>query len=281
MNKEHAFQKIISWGNSHFNIDVILLTGSLATQNKTDTLSDIDVAVFGTSFNFINDDNWLSAIGKTWVCIHDQFYFEGIDIPTRLTIFEDGLKIDFSFHPIELLISLSNNKVLPDTYRNGYKVLLDKTGITDHLHHPDHKAFYIRKPGIEAFEKNQNEFWFECYHVAKYLTRNDLWTAKVRDGDAKALILQMLEWRQGAKHNWILTAKTNGREMQNWLEQPLWNTLFNCYAGFDDESSWKALEETLHYYRLVAKEAASLLEFAYNNTLDNNMSAFISQLQKF
>jgi aminoglycoside 6-adenylyltransferase len=279
MNRSDALQRIVRWGNNQANVDVLLLTGSLAGDSKTDHLSDIDLAVFGSEFNFIKDNSWLTDIGDCWVCVHDSFVFEGSHIPTRLTIFDGGLKVDFSFHPIQLLINMSG-KVLPDTYRNGYKVLLDKKGITNYLHYPDHKAFYILKPGAEMFNENQKQFWFECYHIAKYLERNDVWTAKVRDAAAKSFLLRMLEWRHAVHCNGDFRPKPDGREMQSWLEHPLWNLLFDCHGGFDAKSSWNALEHTMACYRLIAKETAALLFFDYNLTLDENISYFIKELQE-
>ncbi len=280
MNEENALQKVITWGKVNDCVDALMVTGSLAGNGKTDVLSDIDIAVFGNDFTFIQNDDWLSDIGNTWVCIHDQFYFEEYIIPTRLAIFNNGLKIDFSFHPTGILKDLANRKKLPDAYKNGYRVLLDKTGLTNNLEQPDYKAFFLLKPDMKTFQDNENEFWFECYHVAKYLQRNDLWTAKVRDSDAKKFVLKMLEWHHIARHATDFNPKLYGREMQNWLDRSLWNKLYDCYSGFDKESSWRALNNTIELYRSVAKETAAHFFFEYNDKLDNNMSSFIVKLQQ-
>lgn len=277
MHKEDALQKIIAWVKSLDCINALLLTGSLAGKGKTDEFSDLDIAVFGTDFSFIQNDNWLTAIDDVWVCIHDQFVFEGFIIPTRLTIFE-GLKVDFSFHPVDLLRRLAAETTLPDAYRNGYKILLDKTGLTDNFIIPDFKAYKLSKPTDKAFHNNENEFWFECYHIAKHLSRNDLWTAKVRDKDSKVFLLEMLQWHHLSKVDITFYPKLYGREMQSWLDEMLSNKVYDCFSNLEKANSWAALENMINLYRKIAKGVAENFMFAYNEKLDTNMSSFIKKL---
>src|SRR6266487_4502005 len=106
-------EKIINWADSKDTIRALILSGSLAAKGKKDELSDYDIAVYGTGFDFINNDNWLSEIQNYWVCIHDRFQFFGYEIPTRLTIFDSLFKVDFSFHPLALIHKILNSKTLP------------------------------------------------------------------------------------------------------------------------------------------------------------------------
>ena len=88
------------------------MVGSLAGQGKKDHLSDLDISIFGSHFDFISDDAWLDAIAPNIVCIHEQFQWDDFIIPTRLTIFDKGVKVDFSFHPISLLEKMVNQQKL-------------------------------------------------------------------------------------------------------------------------------------------------------------------------
>src|SRR3954463_9666521 len=162
-------EKIINWANSTESIRAIILSGSLTSKGKKDILSDYDIAFYGNDFTFIGNDEWLNNIQEYWVCIHDQFKFLGYDIPTRLTIFDEYFKVDFSFHPMEELQKMIDDKKIPDDYNIGYEVLLDKDGVLKYLIKPQYKGFVLTKPDEKAFQENVKEFWFECYHVAKYL----------------------------------------------------------------------------------------------------------------
>src|SRR3979411_740726 len=119
-------EKILAWANKNDQVRALILSGSFAGKGKTDQLSDYDIALYGSDFGFINDDQWLTEIQHYWISIHSHFDFWGYDIPSRLIIFDSFSKVDFSFHPLELLKQLANTKVLPDCYQIGYKILIDK-----------------------------------------------------------------------------------------------------------------------------------------------------------
>src|SRR5690349_8781718 len=116
-------EKIINWANSISNIRAMILSGSLTSKGKQDILSDYDIAIYGNEFDFIENDDWLNNIQEFWICIHDRFEFIGYEIPTRLTIFDAYLKVDFSFHPMQELRQMIDDKKIPDDYNIGYEVL--------------------------------------------------------------------------------------------------------------------------------------------------------------
>lgn len=129
----HKLEKIISWASSKENISALMLTGSLASQGLVDDLSDYDIAVYGKNFDFIKTNKWLDEIEGHLVCVNDKFNFYGYEIPTRLTIFNPYFKVDFSFHPLDLLNKIIDSNALPDEYNIGYQILLDKQGLAAKL----------------------------------------------------------------------------------------------------------------------------------------------------
>jgi aminoglycoside 6-adenylyltransferase len=272
-------EKIINWANSISNIRAMILSGSLTSKGKQDILSDYDIAIYGNEFDFIENDDWLNNIQEFWVCIHDQFEFLGYEIPTRLTIFDRYFKVDFSFHPMEELQRMIDDKKIPDDYNIGYEVLLDKDKLLKDLPQPTYRGFVLPKPDEKKFAENIKEFWFECYHVAKHLYRNDLWVAKTRDHATKKFLLQMLEWNEACKRNWNFSLKDHGKQMSDWLDKNYWNELHNCFGRFDKEESWNALLNTIQFYQAVAKETAKFLKYEYDEKLDGRMSQFIKDLK--
>src|SRR6266480_946372 len=270
-------KSILGWANTKDNIRVLILTGSLAGKGKKDVWSDYDLAVFGREFSFIENDHWLKEIGEYWVCIHDHFYFENYKIPTRLTIFNATLKVDFSFHPLELLQKMTVK--LPDAYNIGYAVLLDKDGLTDRLPRPTYEGFLLQKPTPDDFEKNIREFFFEVYHVAKYLIRDDLWTAKLRDLAAKEWLRQMLEWQEASKRNWNFSPKNDEKGMKDWLDGTVWPELERCFGKFNRMDGKQSLENTIHLFKKTASETAQKLNFHYNRKLDENVLKFVEEIK--
>ncbi|MBD3231473.1 hypothetical protein GF322_02305 [Candidatus Dependentiae bacterium] len=66
---------------------------------------------------------------------------------------------------------------------------------------------------MKEFYECIDDFWFEVYHVAIYLARQDLWLAKFRDNDIKRFLLKMIEWNEGSKHNWNYETNSLGKRM--------------------------------------------------------------------
>jgi aminoglycoside 6-adenylyltransferase len=141
------------------------------------------------------------------------------------------------------------------------------------------KGFIIKKPGPGEFRKNTDEFWFEVYHVAKYLYRGDLWAAKSRDWDSKEQLRQMLEWNESSRRNWNFSAKDNGKEMKDWVDRSIWDMLGKCFGTFEPEESWAALDYTIKIYRKITIETANHLGYEYNQRLYDKISQFIEDLK--
>jgi len=267
----------LAWAEKNAAIRGVILTGSRAASGATnDSLSDYDVAIFGGD-DFIKTDGWLDEFQEFWVCIHDQFHLLGIEIPTRLVIFNDELKIDFSFHPMRILNKILSTQEVPDDFNIGYTILLDKDNILSQIKAPTFIGFSIKRPGEDDFRKNVDEFWFEVFHVAKYLSRNDLWAAKFRDFSTKNLLLQMLQWNEGSKREWGFSPKPHGKEMKGWVDANTWERLHACFGSFDSADSWTALQATVQLYREVAIETSRSLHYAYNQNLDDRISKFIKK----
>jgi len=253
----------------------MILSGSLASKGKKDFLSDYDIALYCYDINFLKKDDWLYEIQDYWVCIHDKFNFFDYEIPTRLTIFDENFKADFSFHPLDILEKLSSAKVLPDDYDNGYEILIDKDNALINMSMPTFEGFKIKKPDSSEFQRNINEFWFEVYHTGKYLYRNDLWTVKLRDVTIKENILQMLEWNHAAKCSWNFSPKNYGKGMKGWIDENLWKELNLCFGKFEKQDSLQSLQNTIKLYRRIAIETAKHLGYEYNLILDKRISKFL------
>ncbi|HMH33535.1 MAG TPA: aminoglycoside 6-adenylyltransferase, partial [Puia sp.] len=192
--------------------------------------------------------------------------------------FENHAKVDFSFHPLSLLENMVSTKKLNQTYDAGYQVLLDKDGITGQLPKPSFQAYRIARPTEHEFENCQNEFWFESYHVAKYIMRFDLWAAKIRDHDMKKWLLAMLEWNAATRSNFTLSIKREGKYISDWIHPAYKSRMGACFAGWDALAQHSALMASLDLFRTVAKETASLLDYAYKEKPDQNLSNYIATL---
>ena len=122
------------------------------------------------------------------------------------------------------------------------------------------------------------EFWFEAYHVAKYLARNDLWLAKARDWATKQQLLTAIEWYERAKNGPHYDTQWQGKGMQAWVSPEIWEKLNDSFASFRVEDSWKALLATTILFRGICMDLATMLGYEYPRDMDANISGFIHAL---
>lgn len=276
--KADFFKRAIEWAKRQETIRVMFLTSTRAGSGPIDEMSDYDVALFTSdSEPFIDNSSWMKEIGSVWVYQKCRFDYKGQEITTRLVVFKDGERIDFSFWNVYILEDFLSNG-LPDEFNIGYRVLFDKDGLTKELPEPAYDGFRESKPAKDYFLKRIHDFWYEVYCMAKYLKRNDLFHVKLIQSDLNQVILQMIIWNAQAKNGWALKTHSWGKRMESWVDESIWNGLHHVFSNFDAEDSWRGLFATMDFFRMIAKEAAEKIGYPYPEEVDGNISRFVMNL---
>lgn len=276
---ETFLDRVIQWAIGCKSIEALLMTGSRAEKGKVDPLSDYDLSLFCQDpFELVNAPLHLEEIALLWVVIPEQFLFEGVTIPTRLAIFEGGVKVDFAFFPTSLLQQLARSTALPDALNKGYRVLIDKEGLAKSLPAPSYEGFIEKKPSLEEFDALFQEFWFEAYHVAKYLSRQDLWSMQFRLSGLRDLLLRMIRWHEAARHDWKLATSAIGKRMEDWVSEETQQQLSGLFSPFDAKEGWLALSNNLQLFQKLSSETASMLGYAMRVDLEEKMSQHLVHL---
>jgi len=270
---DKVLSSLVAWASKDANIRRLVLVGSRARSTPPDDLADIDVQLYAkTSERYTRDDAWLSEIGLAWLCVWDEYSDGDILVPTRLVLFAEGVKVDFAFYPAGVVSSGTQAGL-------ARRVLLDKDGPA---HEPRAKSVPLgrhRRPSEAEFCRAVEEFWFEAYHVAKYLARNELWLAKSRDWATKQFLLKVIEWHERPALAGDYDMYDAGKGMHLWVSDETWAELRRAFAGFDREEGWGALLATMDLFRRLATETAATLGFAYPTGVDRNVSEFIIGLR--
>jgi len=196
--------------------------------------------------------------------------------------YEDGLKIDFSLWPVELLQQIAADPRLPDELDAGYQVLLDKDQLTQGLKPPTYSA-YIPQPPTEAqYQETLENFFLDATYVAKLLWRDDVMAAKhLLDELMKQEHLRpMLEWRIELEHQWSVKPGPYGRRLKQWLPPALWSELERTYTGAELEANWAALFATLALMRRVAQEVGERLGYHYPDGLEWRVAAYLQRVRQ-
>ncbi len=274
---EALLQNVIRWAESRSEVRAVVLTGSHARGDGTaDDISDLDVELFlDQPEAFTRSTGWLSEIGTVWVCLPLQTS-EGY--PARLVIFQGGLKVDFKLYPLDLLRRRTKSRRLSDLYNRGFRVLVDKDGLGALIPKP-RAARPAKKPSEEQFRALVEEFWFEAYHVAKYLRREDLWAAKSRDWGTKELLRTMIEWDARSSHGWSYDTWHLGLHMKRWAAPAIWDRLTSVFGHFDALDSWRALSDTMVVFGAIARDVARRMHYSYPDDVEENLRTYIDSLR--
>jgi aminoglycoside 6-adenylyltransferase len=138
--EDPVIERIIRWGSERSDVRATILTSSLCNPNApVDRLSDYDVIFVVRDIHpYHFNDSWLEDFGRVLVLWRDPIRLEhGQERFARITQYEEnGLKIDFTFWPVELLLKIIAEPLLPPDLDIGYRVLLDKDGLAVTLKTP-------------------------------------------------------------------------------------------------------------------------------------------------
>jgi aminoglycoside 6-adenylyltransferase len=278
-------EKLIAWGEGQELVRSMVLTSSRAIPNHpyTDPFSDYDVILALRDVQPFHDSrDWLAAFGTILAMYRDPLYEQdGLKWSANVVQFEEGLKIDFTLWPVEMLKKIGQQEALPAEFDAGYQVLLDKDGLTEGIKPPSYRG-YIPQPPTEARYREEIENFFLCAtYVAKYLLRDDVMAAKfLLDGEMKHENLRpILEWLIEIENDWQVKPGNYGRRIKKWLRPDLWADLESTYAGAGIEENWQALFRLMDLMHKAGVEVGVKLGFDYPEAIEQRMRVYLGKIK--
>ncbi|MBN1400544.1 MAG: aminoglycoside 6-adenylyltransferase [Anaerolineae bacterium] len=283
-DEQEILERLIRWGEGQPLVRAMLLTSSRAVPGASvDLFSDYDVILALSDIQpFYADRGWLGAFGTVLALYRDPLDAYASD-PTAgyVTQYEDGLKVDFSLWSLETLQRVVADPQLPDELDAGYRVLLDKDGLTVGLQPPSYGGYIPKPPSASEYHDMVETFLLEATYVAKLLWRDDLVAAKhILDNMMKQeQLIPMLAWRAEIDRHWSLKPGPYGRGLKKWLRPDLWAELERTYVGADLEANWEALYSSIALLRRAALEVGAHLGYPYPHDLDRRTLAYLHKVQ--
>jgi aminoglycoside 6-adenylyltransferase len=281
-----VISKLVQWAEQRESIRAMLLTSTRAIPAASvDVFSDYDVVLIVKNIRpFFEDRSWLADFGEVLVVYCDPIYSDpdyGIEKFANVTQYADGLKIDFTLWPVELMRRIVQAPLLEAELDAGYLVLMDKDHLTDDLEPPTYKAYIPTPPTEQVYQKTIEDFLSDPPYVAKCLLRNELLPAKwCLDYDMKHIFLRsMLEWRMELDHGWSVPTGALGKGLKKRLPPEMWSELEGTYAGASIADNWEALFRTMALFREVAIEVGEGLGYVYPHDLDQRVTAYVKDMQ--
>jgi len=282
-----VISRLIQWAEQWDSVRAMLLTSTRAIPNApVDILSDYDVVLVVEDIHpFFEDRSWLEDFGEVLVVYWDPIYSDpdyGIEKFANVIQYADGLKIDFSLWPVELLQKILQAPALQAELDAGYRVLLDKDRLTEGMQPPTYRAYIPTPPTEQVYQKTIEEFFSDAPYVAKCLLRDELFPVKwCLDYDMKHVYLRpMLEWRMELDHGWSVPTGALGKGLKKRLPPEIWSQLESTYAGADIADNWEALFRTMALFRQAAIEVGKGLGYIYPHDLDQRVTDYVKDMQR-
>lgn len=135
--REEKLRTIIEWSEKNEDVRVLLLTSSLVNPLAlVDEFSDLDIEfVFEDNTNYISDKSWTLKFGNPIAMIEEDESCFNHKHAMKMLLYEDGVKVDFKLYSKSKFIKETQEKELPEDWDIGYKILIDKDGITKQMHY--------------------------------------------------------------------------------------------------------------------------------------------------
>jgi aminoglycoside 6-adenylyltransferase len=283
INESEVINKIKDWAESRPDIRAVLLTSSRARPDtKLDVFSDYDVILVAKDIRpYLEDESWMGDFGRVLVVYREHMQPEsGFDRFIRVTQYEDGLKIDFTLWPVGLLKRAAAEPKPPGYLDDGYKVILDKDGLTVGMAAPTYQVFVPTVPTHAEYHTCVEYFFVNAPYVAKHIRRGDLFPLNsllyiMRDERLRLL----LEWRVEIDHNWSLKTGFYGKGLVKYLTPEIIRELESTYTRPGTEANWEVLFRLIELFRKVAREVGERLGYAYPMDIDNRVVKYVQKIK--
>jgi aminoglycoside 6-adenylyltransferase len=273
--QDAVLARIVAWGEREDAVRALVLTSGRAVEGgRADLLSDYDVvAVLSEVARFDAEAAYGSPLAR-W---GDEHPVHGVRTFFRGVVYEDGVKVDWSLWPVEAA-RLVGEHGLTDDLDVGYRVLLDKGGLTASWPPPSFRAHIPGRPTEQEYVALVEEFWWGATYVAKSLWRGELFFARfVLDADLRhAALRRMLEWLVETEHGWSLRPGAYGRGLERLLPAGLAGELEATYAAAD---GWEAFDRTAALFRRAARGVGDSLGYPYPQRVDDGVTAWLDRVR--
>lgn len=282
-DESEVLARLLAWGEANDAIRALVLTSSRARRDDTvDPLSDYDVIVAVRDVSpFAAGYGWETALGRPLARWGDESTLLGERTVFRGVVYDDGVKVDYTFWPEALLDRVEDAPDLPGCLDVGYRVLLDKDEGTSGWARPTYRAHIPSPPTREEYQAQVEEFWWAMTYAAKALWRGEVVFAKfVVDYDTKlGPLRRFLEWGIEIEHGWSVRPGVFGRGLERLLPPDLAAELLGTYVGAAVGENWDALLRTTALFRRVAREVGVALGYEYPQAVDDGVTAHLEAVR--
>lgn len=283
---DRTIEELMRWSQSRDDVCAVLITSTRAVPGaRLDAYSDYDVIVVVDDVDpFADNNEWLSVFGDVLIAYWDPLNvdpYTGAVSVGNVTQYVNGLKIDFGVWSVQRLHDVVHATTPMDELDAGYRILLDKRGLTSGLPAPTYAAYTPPRPDEETYLRLITDFFIGPPYVAKSLLRGQLLPAKwVLDFDMRYnYLVPMLEWRVECDHDWAWKPGSLGKGLEAQVQPEVWTEFEATFVGHDESANWDALFAMMTLFGQIAREVAALLCFRYPQDLDDRVVLHVHRMR--
>ncbi len=280
--RDEKLKAIINWSENNKEVRAVLLTSSLVNPlAPVDDLSDLDIElIFGDNTLYVTDHNWTYHFGTPIAMVEEDERNFNNKHAMKMVLYEDGIKVDFKLYSATPFLEEVNQEELPEDWDIGYKVMLDKDGITQHMKKPTYRVSIIKKPTEHYFKQVLNDFWWDTVYVAKSLVRDELFYAKFSAETCirKDYLIPLIEWYIASQYQWNITTNKHGRLFKKYLTAEMWKKIEQTFSGSKINENWSALFAMADMVAQMGRDVAGKLGYAYPEKLEKDIRNHLNHL---
>ncbi|MGD6901527.1 aminoglycoside 6-adenylyltransferase [Bacillus infantis] len=277
---ETIIARFIEMAENNEGIRAAVIVGSRArTEVPADEYSDLDlVAIVENPSVFLDDTDWLGKIGKHYLTFLENTAVGGGK--ERRVLFEEGLDVDFAFFPVSALPELEQDPEPLGVFAKGVRVLFDKDGtITTLIRQAPQKLPAPQMRGSEELGNVIHDFWYHAVLAAKKIRRGELLDAKsIGDSYMKHLLMELVRTQSRLNHGPAFDTWHGNRFFEKWADPETMVAYKNLYGVYVEEDVWRALHNTMGFFRETAKDVCVKMNLHYPEEGDAYAAGLVESL---
>jgi len=282
--RKEKLETIIDWAKGNKDIKTVLLTSSLVNPlAPVDEFSDLDIElVFDDNTKYISSNDWVHHFGNPIAMIEENESYFDDKYAMKMVLYDDYVKVDFKLYSIPCFLEEVNQNELCEDWDIGYKVLIDKNGITKEMKEPTHQVSIIKKPTEQKFRQILNDFWWDTTYVAKCLARDEIFYAKfMSENNIRTdYLIPLIEWYIANQHDWNITTNKYGRLFKKYLTPEIWGKIEQTFSGKNKNENWDALFAIADLVSEIGTDLSEKLGYEYPVKLETDIRQYLNTIQK-
>jgi len=252
---------VSDWASERKDVQALVVVGSQARADvPADRWSDLDlIFLLDDPTPYTEEASWIEEFGRPAVTFLEATLDGHWE---RRVLYESGEDVDIVLFPASVLDRLEASENAAGLLRRGYRVLLDRLGVSERLAAIAGRPSVEEPPTQRELSELASDFWYHALWTTKKLRRGEVFTAlECLDAYMKARLVTLLGWHARAVDHSVDTWH-GGRFLERWADPGALAALERAYARYDVRDVARALWETIDLFQGLEEETAGRLGLA-------------------